>query len=555
MFNIKWAMSCPLLISIFSFPAFSDNGSEIPSADLNSLDRSRSEFQDKRVFDVGAKVNVYLDYNSFITEGFTTINPFLTQKDMEASVRIATERWMQLSGVNLKVKYAGVRNGVSASTNEIVVKAARYTKFKYAVASADDIGSKKCNITFYSKRQDAKGNLIEDIKWAGVFHFHKYPANSAFIFNILMHEMGHCFGLGHNNYIINGAQGKSTRLTVMSATHVPVHNSFGPYREDIEDMHALYGIAPNTSLEVSRSTDDGVSWSVISNDLGRIRTVSTLAPVVNRDNDRIIMFYQTPQGRPAFVMGDKNASTWDPNSNKQFQYENSIYGVSGSGYGNEYMLAWVDPYDEHRIKIFYTNDGGAFWKNLGNPGIKAGARPSIRKASANTWILTYVHLDDNQYSDKNGIIYSIISVTDGRNWSTPIELANSNHFRTVNAVSVTSYGRNNIRIGFVPSSASNSSWNFKAANFNASISSDNIFSGNYSTSDLIYGPPNSDITFTRNDDVWVLAYKQAVTGKIQSCKKENSNFTCYNYGSTYKYLEPALTAKTNSNWIYMIKEK
>jgi hypothetical protein len=553
MFNNKWFMLYLLLMTIFSFPVLADNGSEISDADLKTLGRDRAQFQDKQVFDVGAQVNVYLDYNSFLKEGFTAINPFLTVHDMELAVRIATERWAQLSGINLKVKYAGVRDDTSASTNEIVVKAIKTTSYKHAVAVAADTDSKKCNLTYFSQRK--VNNVVTDIKWERVFHFHQYPANTAYMFNILMHEMGHCFGLGHNNYVINNVLAKDSRATVMAANEAAVHNAFGPYREDLEDLRALYGIAPNTTLDIARSSDDGVSWTVIDNNLDNIRTVATLAPVVNRDEDRIIMFYQTPQGRPAYVMADKNATTWDANSNRNFQYEHSIYGVSGSGYNSEYMLAWVDPYDENNVKIFYTNDAGTNWTSLGDLGIKAGARPSIRKASANRWILSYVHLDDNRYSDKNGTIHSITSIDDGKTWSTFVELASDKQFRTVNAVSVTSNGSNDIRIGFVPSSALDLTWTFMVANFSASISNTNVLSGSYSTSDLIYGTPNSDITFTRNDDVWSLAYKQRVTGKIQTCKKEAANFLCYNSESSYKYLEPALTAKTNTNWIFMIRER
>src|SRR5690606_29226507 len=108
---------------------------------------------------------------------------------------------------------------------------------------------------------------------------------------VLMHEMGHALGLGHNFL--------TPSESVMSV-HLSHQLDWGPYRQDIEDMVALYGKRPADPIKVMQSTDQGLTWRKLDSEIGSVLG-STMPLSVSRDDDRMVIFYRDLNNRPAWI--------------------------------------------------------------------------------------------------------------------------------------------------------------------------------------------------------------------------------------------------------------
>ena len=90
---------------------------------------------------------------------------------------------------------------------------------------------------------------------------------------IFFHELGHCLGLEHG--------------TDPNATMIPWYSyhsaRFGPFKNDIDRVRAVYASFTNNRVRQLRSSDGGSSWAEIVNPLtshGHVNTRTNINPGV-----------------------------------------------------------------------------------------------------------------------------------------------------------------------------------------------------------------------------------------------------------------------------------
>ena len=392
---------------------------------------------DRQAFESAATVNVYLNYQSFADAGFPES---FDEQILQRATRRAIDSWVQISGMNLNLVYKGLDNGkTDASDGEILIRGVEVpSSGTICPLASASLLTGRSSITFY--RRCPSGNLL---------NWFVFPDTSSSTYNylgVLLHEMGHSIGLNHNS-------GNHLR-TVMNVANRG-QNLYGPHIEDVEDVVEIYGVREKQDVKVKWSLDQGLSWLDVPAQISSIGSATSTMPVsVNRDNDRIIMFFTRTNKKPAYIVSDPAAEQWG--NTHVFGGERSIYGTVGHGYDNEYMMAWVDQENNNRIRIFRTADATETWELRHPPATSnAAGTPAIHKLSANTWILVYPKLDTESPSAglESGRIVSRITTDDGQTWGPEKELYSGTNFISVRGVTVTSDGPDHIRIGF--SQASN----------------------------------------------------------------------------------------------------
>lgn len=532
-----------LTVFLLSGACLADNG-PAPGEDPNS------GAWDKRVFIRGSTVTVLLNYDQFVESGILENNPTLTRKNVESAVQMAIDRWAQVTSLNLRINYGGLTTKTDSDEGEIVIGAWTHPDQEWRWASAtpsetpDEVTNGNCSLRFF------KFTSGEANDWF-VFNFKDYPSGAIFIHAALMHEFGHCLGLHHNPQQGDPDPALPKTLRTVMEPSATLHASWGPYIEDVEDIVAMYGTRGRVQFDVVRSTNDGLSWSSINPSMPILGITQT--PVLNRDNDRMMMFFTDRNHHPAYIKADHEGRVWDsvptPVNNVR-----TLYGSTGSGNDNEYMWAWVDPYNNNDVTLLYTSDAGAHWDER-SPGIRSAGAPSVRKIDNDTWVLSYVYLDLNTFKNENGRVLTIVSSDDGRSWGPPHELGPG--LRTIGGVSVTSLDRTRVRVGFARISELDDRYTTSILTIAAHLAgSTGIVRDNWVSSGS--QASTSEVSFTTSNRVFVQAYE--TPGKrLTSCNSAYGTAgwqTCASVNPfTYRGVPPAVGAKTNSNWVYMVKER
>lgn len=373
-------------------------------------------------------VNVYLNSDSFSRQGFPAR---FEAETLEKAVRKAIDNWVQITGLKLNVVLQDAYSSrYSAGPNEIVIRAAQrkvVSDSDTVLADAsygDDLN--RSNIIFYRQNK------------AGVnFDWNVFPTaniTEETFLGTLTHEMGHSFGLGHND-------GKRIQ-TVMNPNKNQM-DPYGPYIEDVEDIVDLYGKRDATDLKALLAVDNGSDWIHTSTFTG----ISSSMPVsASFDSSRMFMTYTNDDKHPTFL--ESSNLLENPSNASVLTGQSSLYGTASHGYDDEYMMAFADSTNANYVRILRLNDNlsSLAWSYLPGNSLASGA-PDIHKLSTNTWIVVYPKLiSNNNFS--TGKVVSRISTDDGANWGEEVELYANKSLRALRGVSVTSNGPSDIRIGF-----------------------------------------------------------------------------------------------------------
>lgn len=523
------------------FSALADNGSDSTDPFPN----------DTRNFTAGGTVNVRINMNSFNTVFGTANNPTFTQRNIMHAVRSAIDNYVQMSGFNLNVVYSGTTGRTNPNDQEIILR---------AVASGPNgITLANAGLSFVSGSPENRDviNIFRDNNVGTAFSWRVLPevgstANS--LQDVVLHEMGHSFGLAHNTNE-NGPAGEIATLRTGMFPTVSRHYRFAPMTEDIEDLIDMYGQRDVLELNVRRSTDNGVTWSDLSSNVGDSGVQTTLPISVNRDDQRMVMFYTQMDGRPGIMSGDAGATDWDSSSRSWFGSEASLYGTNGHGYDDEYMWAWVDA-NNHQVRVVRSRDGAAngSWVNV-NPTrnsfeSRSGGTPAIHKLANNTWILAYAKLVADGTQDQ-GRIVTRISTDDGSTWGAETELLGNENFRASRGVTITSEGPERIKIGFSDVRNGNNrsgAITTITAHLNSSnqLETDSFeFDRNIRTT--------TEPRFTASSNNYFLSYRGVGNELISRTTAFTSRWWSQNttFDSDDRIVGPTVAARTSSNWAYM----
>jgi len=373
-------------------------------------------------------VRTYINWQSFEDNGI----PSDWKQAFEDIVINTYTRWTQVGGFRLNPQFWGYTTKTKPESGEIIIWMNEMHASPCAEAkNCDDrLASRFSNpamIVFHRKSR------ITGTPWNFVPH---RPRDGEYdMMAILMHEMGHAFGLEHNT---DGAE-----RSVMGGYHFA--DRYGPFQDDIKDVRALYGAKTNRRFKIKRSDNSGASWSDWDTNLTSLGVTTSMGPTATRDPERTILYYTHHNKHPAFIHGDNSGANFDDEKLLVFGGQRSVYGTAGHGYDDEYMISWVDDHDNHRVKVAYSSDGGIGYAWRNPPLSKSYGTPAIHKVFDDTWILAYSRFDRDDLNE-NGKIVVRVSTNNGVNWGPEVVLHSS--YRAASGVTVTSNGRDEIRIGF-----------------------------------------------------------------------------------------------------------
>lgn len=382
----------------------------------------RADNGDYRGYPVDSTVKIWIHWHSFEAQGI----PAHWQGPFTDCVINAYTRWIHVAGMRLKPKFWGYTTETAPRADEILIMMnARHHPSDDRIASR--FGSPAL-IVFHRR------SAVSNTPWNFVPRRAR-ASGEIDMQAVLMHELGHAFGLEH----------EADLNTVMFGGYQWT-NRYGPFPDDIEDLRAQYGPQTDWRFKIKRSVNGGASWADWGTNLTALNLATTMDPAVARDPARTILFYTHTNKHPAWIIGNTTGAAFDPGQWWVFGGSRSAYGTAGHGDNQTYLMAWVDDLAQHHIQVAYSNDGGVHWGFVTPPpAARSYGTPAVHKLAAHTWLLAYTKYDPSSLAD-TGKIVTRVSTDDGASWGPEIVL--NAFYRAESGVSITSSGLANIRIGF-----------------------------------------------------------------------------------------------------------
>ncbi|SET56719.1 Matrixin [Myxococcus fulvus] len=386
---------------------------------------SASARADVRIYNQDAEVPIWVNWDSFEAQGIPASwrDPFMS------CLYNAIVKWRTIGAFRLKPAVYGYTTRTVASSGEIIVQMNEKHVDGSRVASTFGTGSA---ITIIFHRKSSNGT-----PWN--FTPHRNTTGAIDMQGVAIHEFGHAFGLDHEDGI--------TTAVMFPSVHAGMRH--GPTTKDYTDVRALYGARDYDRVYMKRSTDNGVSWSAFPTNLSGIGVTTSIDPTALRDTSQTVFFYTGAGKNPQWIRGNADGSVYDTSKWFVFGGERSIYGTTGHGWNNDYIMAWVDPLnDAMQIRMVKSTDGGVSWFGVGNvAGATTIGTPAVHKLTDTVWILAYAKLD-RANSNNDGQVVTRVSTNGGWNWGPEVAVPVPAYYRALAGVSITSSGNGFIRIGF-----------------------------------------------------------------------------------------------------------
>src|SRR5688572_6612250 len=395
--------------------------------------------QDFRTFDVKARVTVNVNMQSFRDLGFPSN---FTELNVHNAIRNSVENIRQLSGIDLDLRFGGTVAATRRQPNDreiLIVASEVIPVFRNGVAVSFGIGLAVLTVYNQSLIQIARKSLSgTNLGWQ---MFAAVPNETNFS-DVVIHEIIHSLGLGHND----------RPMSVMN-TGGSKEGHYGPFRDDVEDLQALYGTRKLSVFTRINGNGLGTQWTPARQPITSV--VKTVMPVsVALDAGKWLMFYVQPDRRVTKIHG-RAETLWD--SAASTFANRSLYGVTVHGFDNEYMATWVD-FDTLSVRVIRSRDGGVSWSFV-NPDYSLVqslglGTPAVHKLGADHWILMYPKrgFGATKLAD-DGKVVMRISTDDGATWGPETEQAPEQKLRAVRGVSIAAHDRTQVRYAFTVSSA------------------------------------------------------------------------------------------------------
>lgn len=389
---------------------------------------------DTQWYPAGARPRVWINWDSFVAQGI----PTAWQAPFTDAIINAYTRWQTIAGVDLRFQFFGYTTKTNSDPGELVISMNRlHNPAESRLAST--FGTYNALIIVFHRRNGdgTPWNWVPRNARAGEIEMQ----------GVATHELGHCLGLEHG--------------TDANATMIPwygYHSArFGPFKNDIDRVRAVYASFTNNRVRQLRSSDGGSSWVEIGNPLtshGHVNTRTNVNPGVAAlpRSGLYVVGWSHVNGIPTWLRSDGDSFLF---RNWLFYGgERSIYGPAYASDDNQTTLwAWVTNDDQGTIKLVSSQNQALQWGWAGTPAnARTAGTPALcwtRVGGVSTWVLAWSNFDR---ADQNatGLVRASISTNNGASWSTPVTVdANLKALSGVSAAATPS-NRIEIALAFAP---------------------------------------------------------------------------------------------------------
>lgn len=383
--------------------------------------RAKADGGDFLGYPVDSEVKIYINWNSFVDQEI----PNAWRDRFTDAVINAYTRWMHVGGFRLRPKFIGYTTATTARAGEIVIM--MNEKHATSTRLASRFGSPA--LIVFHRKSGATGTPWNFVPY-------RAAAGEIDMQAVLMHELGHAFGLEHED---------SDPRSTMNGGHSYFHR-YGPTANDLTDIRALYGVRDNYRFKIKRTDEIGATWTNLTTNLTSIGVVTTGESAPVRDNLRTILYYTSSGKRPAFIHGSWTGSSFDTSKWWSWGGYPSMYGIGAAGGGTEYMFTWADyTGDAMRVRVAYSADGGLEYVLRDPPGSPATTgTPAIARLTGNTWVLAYTKLDLGSVTNTARVV-ARVSTNDGATWGPESVL--STLYYALGGISMVAVSPTEVRIG------------------------------------------------------------------------------------------------------------
>lgn len=385
---------------------------------------------DTQWYPAGARPRIFINWDSFVAQGI----PAAWQGPFTDAVINAYTRWQTVAGVDLRFQFWGYTTRTDSNDGELVISMNRlHHPAESRLASTFGVYNRLI-IVFHRRNGDGSPwNFVPRNARAGEIEMQ----------GVLTHELGHCLGLDHG--------------TDPNATMFPsydYHSSrFGPFRDDVDRVRAVYPSFTANRVRQLRSADSGGSWTEVPNALtshGHVNTRTNVNPGVAA----------LPRSG-LYVVGWSHVSavpTWLRTDGDSFVFRNWLfYGGERSIHGPAYasddnqttLWAWVTNDDQGTIKVVASQNQALQWSLAAVPaGARTAGTPALcwtRVGGVSTWILAWANFD-RAHQNQTGLVRASVSTNNGASWSAPVTVDPT--LKALSGVSAAATSSNRIEIAF-----------------------------------------------------------------------------------------------------------
>ena len=357
---------------------------------------------DIRIFPIGSKVQVLLNWDSFVSLGIDAG----WQDAFSNAIVACAARWAQISGVDCRHEFAGLTTSTSSSAGQVVISMNDHHADTTRLASTFASSATGAVIVFHRKSGATltPWNFVPFQAGAGEFDMQA----------ILMHELGHTYFLDHSpdaKNVMFGNYGWQYR--------------FGPYADDVARVNALYATRQVDRLRELRSSNSGTSWSTAANDIQTSpfpETRSTTAPAAAASAGlyHVAWVLPGPVSRMTHVRGD--GETFSFRNFGLYPGFRPVGTAMAADDGSTLLWAGVFDDDQGTIRLLRSSNQGFTWYWANTPaGAATYGVPGLcwtRVGGQSTWILVWAHFDRADQA-ATGFIRASTSIDNGQTWTAP----------------------------------------------------------------------------------------------------------------------------------------
>jgi Matrixin len=381
-------------------------------------------------YPTGSRPRVLINWDSFVEQG---IEPTWQWPFVDCVINAYT-RWMNVAGVDVRPQFFGFTTKSRADPGELVIIMEPWHGGG-ASRLASLLGPSNQHYLAFHRRSGQNGTVWNFVPWnamPGEFDMQ----------GILLHELGHAFGLDHST---------SPRETMYGGYYWHT-GRYGPWKGDVAALKALVPERRSNRVRQLRSTDGARTWTDAPNELTshshwHTRTNQSPGVATVRASGLYNVGWSHPNQIPTWLRNDGQKTL-----TRNWVYYGGERSVHGPAYASDdcgrLLWAWVSDDDSAALRVVRSFNGGVSWYELSRPPIYgSGGTPGLAWTTVNgvpTWVLVWSQFDRSDQVN-TGFVRASISQNNGATWSAPVFLDTT--LKALSGVSIAADRYNNLVVG------------------------------------------------------------------------------------------------------------